>query len=1090
MKIKRTHCLFRSLALGAAAAALGSYVAVATPYATCLTNTGSAIWFRLNEAAGNVKIISAGDTVTNDLGAVAAGLTNVPLSISGTYRIVCSKTGSGIYQIGSSVAYNSPRGVAVNGNPADPNFGRVYIANSAAAAKAQGIYVHYADTSLVFPSVRTAGWTMSTGGSAPYQINVGTNGVLYLTDWSDASGNLVVTDPDVTSFQYVLKKLTVNPDTGVIGDVPVGLGNNHGSVQAVFAQGTLADGNLKLYVIDEDYQTDPTNPSKTQMNSLWRYDVGAGPLPYEGVPTKILTPPIAYASQGYNTVSVGPNGYIYYNQRRENAGGPPGTGVWSPSVMIVDPNLYIDQSQWAALYDPTNLPWVPNPDLGGLYTATSNYWRHSSLGGFIWESQSASTEVGSNGADYLLATAAISVSPDGNWLACITYYNTLFMVPLTNGIPDMSKRLSLALGGSAAGRGIAWDAANNFYLTSSGLGQMRYYSLGLTGSATTSSDGHFDLKVASAKVSVSTLVSVAKEQGPVSGTITISRTGDGNIGALPVNFTLGGTAARDADYVLKVGGSPVVGNTVTIPAGSSFVNVEVAPIDDSIPEPTETVIFTIAGGYTYNVDLFGVTATVAIVDNETPFLFLSAVSPSFFEGMTNDYIRATFTRYGDTNAAVTVNSANLIRGGAAVENVDYYVENLPLTMDFGQITTNVALLYPIDNALLQGDKTITLQLAAGSGYTVSNQVYSVTLIDDELPAETVLWSDDFDLDTSANYAIKFGATNVDMQDYTAQFLFDYAWDSYPPAPHSAGTTLGLKLRVNKDDTVPSAAGVNLYPIGKSFSGNYALRFDMVLQVNSISGSTEFAIFGINHSGNRTNWFRGTSPGVPAGTVYDGLWFQVETDASASGDYVLNTAPAVTTGGIVGPTAVGARSASSLTSVFKAPPFAYAGSPSVLSPNFNYTWNQPAWVQVEISQIGRLITLSLNKTPIITYSNATAFTSGAIMLGADDAYDSIGNGAAGLGDGAVYYDNVRVVQLQPVAISSITTAGSTVTINFKSDLAVASSKYQVATSSNAALPADQWSAAAATVTQTGLNTFKAVTTANGNQQFYRIRIAGQ
>ncbi|MCX8092195.1 MAG: hypothetical protein N3I86_14880, partial [Verrucomicrobiae bacterium] len=60
---------------------------VATPYATCLTNTGSSIIFRLNEAADNVKIVYNGDTVTNDLGAVAAGLTNVPLAITGPYKI-------------------------------------------------------------------------------------------------------------------------------------------------------------------------------------------------------------------------------------------------------------------------------------------------------------------------------------------------------------------------------------------------------------------------------------------------------------------------------------------------------------------------------------------------------------------------------------------------------------------------------------------------------------------------------------------------------------------------------------------------------------------------------------------------------------------------------------------------------------------------------------------------------------------------------------------------------------------------------------------------------------------------------------------
>ena len=42
----------------------------AAPYATAITNAAGTVSFRLNENADNVKIISSGGAITNDLGAI------------------------------------------------------------------------------------------------------------------------------------------------------------------------------------------------------------------------------------------------------------------------------------------------------------------------------------------------------------------------------------------------------------------------------------------------------------------------------------------------------------------------------------------------------------------------------------------------------------------------------------------------------------------------------------------------------------------------------------------------------------------------------------------------------------------------------------------------------------------------------------------------------------------------------------------------------------------------------------------------------------------------------------------------------------
>jgi len=56
-----------------------------------------------------------------------------------------------------------------------------------------------------------------------------------------------------------------------------------------------------------------------------------------------------------------------------------------------------------------------------------------------------------------------------------------------------------------------------------------------------------------------------------------------------------------------------------------------------------------------------------------------------------------------------------------------------------------------------------------------------------------------------------------------------------------------------------------------------------------------------------------------------------------------------------------------------------------------------------------VTLSINKTAVLTYAVTNQFTSGDVMLGYDDPF---ANNSAGSG-AAVYYSNLRVVEIAPV-----------------------------------------------------------------------------
>ncbi len=97
------------------------------------------------------------------------------------------------------------------------------------------------------------------------------------------------------------------------------------------------------------------------------------------------------------------------------------------------------------------------------------------------------------------------------------------------------------------------------------------------------------------------------EPGADTGTFTVSRTGPTNF-ALPLNFTVNGTAISGADFA-------ALGASATIPAGAASSPIIVTALDDALPEEVETVLLTLASGAGYSVGS-PASATVTITDND------------------------------------------------------------------------------------------------------------------------------------------------------------------------------------------------------------------------------------------------------------------------------------------------------------------------------------------------------------------------------------------------------------------------------------------------------------------------------------------
>ncbi len=121
-------------------------------------------------------------------------------------------------------------------------------------------------------------------------------------------------------------------------------------------------------------------------------------------------------------------------------------------------------------------------------------------------------------------------------------------------------------------------------------------------------------------VTISSLDAAAAEQGGDSASLRISRSGS-TAAALTVNINLAGSASLNSDYNLSTStvGANVSANsssaTALIPAGQSWLDVIITPINDNLIEGGETVQLSLASSGNY-ASGSPVSATVNIADDE------------------------------------------------------------------------------------------------------------------------------------------------------------------------------------------------------------------------------------------------------------------------------------------------------------------------------------------------------------------------------------------------------------------------------------------------------------------------------------------
>jgi len=198
--------------------------------------------------------------------------------------------------------------------------------------------------------------------------------------------------------------------------------------------------------------------------------------------------------------------------------------------------------------------------------------------------------------------------------------------------------------------------------------------------------------------------------------------------------TTNGTATAGSDYVASSG-------TITIPAGSRFVTVNVLVNGDTDVESSENFTFTLSNAA--NVSFIQHPFTDVTIFNDDASVQFSNTAFSVNESA--GFVNVTVTRVGDTFRPATVqfsttDTAGLqsctLANGKASERCDYGTAVGRLQFGVGE-TTRTFTIPIVDDALVEGDETLTVNLSGPTGAKLATpNPATITIVDNDTTPAT------------------------------------------------------------------------------------------------------------------------------------------------------------------------------------------------------------------------------------------------------------------------------------------------------------------------------------------------------------------
>lgn len=261
------------------------------------------------------------------------------------------------------------------------------------------------------------------------------------------------------------------------------------------------------------------------------------------------------------------------------------------------------------------------------------------------------------------------------------------------------------------------------------------YNFGGTGSANiTITDDSNKFKILSAG---------SPNEDGTTGTFTITRTN--TVGAVVINFTVGGTATYPTHYSVS-SPNPLTfsagSGTAVMTSGQSSVTITITPINDQIINTARTVVLTLGAGTPPEYTIATAPdneATLTIADGTAPMISLTSLGTPT-EGSSNGAF--TFTRTGATSLALSV---DFTLTGTAIANTNYTVNGAVfvsgntwrMSILAGQTSRNIGIV-PINDFVTNASRTViaTTINTAPATYSIAtapNDTRTLFILDDANP---------------------------------------------------------------------------------------------------------------------------------------------------------------------------------------------------------------------------------------------------------------------------------------------------------------------------------------------------------------------
>ncbi|WP_427917053.1 putative Ig domain-containing protein [Xanthomonas campestris] len=349
------------------------------------------------------------------------------------------------------------------------------------------------------------------------------------------------------------------------------------------------------------------------------------------------------------------------------------------------------------------------------------------------------------------------------------------------------------------------------------------------------------------------------------------------VNATSVAFSVGGSATSGTDYA-------AVNSPLVIGAGQTTGTITINPTADSIVEPDETVVISLASGSGYSVGSPD-SATGTIANDDVPSLSINDVSLNEGDAGTSN---ATFTvSLSQPAGAGGVSFDIATADGSATAGVDYVASSLTgQTIPAGSSSATFTVLVNGDT-LSEPNETFFVNISNVSGAGVSDAQGQGTIVnDDALPSLSI---DDVSVNegnsgtTTATFTVTLSAAsgqtvlvNYASADGTATAGSDYVARSGTLTFAPGTTAQGVAITVNGDTAVEpnetfsvGLSGVSNASIARATGTGTIINDDAVVTVGpaSLPSATAGSAYSQNLSasgGTAPYTFTVTAGALPAG----------------------------------------------------------------------------------------------------------------------------------------------------------------------------------------------------------------------------------